>query len=161
MRPLFFVWQGIFALCLILVGLGCVGLEYAPLVRHALIKMLSGALPLIWVGAVIAACGLSLFIAVLLASKKRSYVIRMGAEVEAPLIQTLVEHYWKLIFPEHEGAVQIEISRAQELRISVEFPVLAPEEQRRILRETEEVLSQLLRSQLGYHKPFVIFVTTA
>ncbi len=154
---LFSAAQGFFALCVFLLGVFVVRIEHAPHLRALIEKTFS----LAWVGYLLLGLGAVLLVGFFFMYKGSYYRITMGAFqalIDPQLIQTLVERYWKTVFPAHDSRVQVLISGRQTLEIMLELPPFSLEEQLQILERAEKALMQLLQTQLGYNKPFVISV---
>lgn len=159
---LFSAVQFIFALLVVLIGLFFVGLQEVPSLQYRLSLFFSNpTISFAGIGYLILGCGFFLLIGFCVMYRGRYYQLTMGknrAGVDPELIQQLVSAYWNRLFPDQGNEVQVRVSRGQKLDITFELSSVPLEEQEALFEKVEKELGELLRSQLGYGKEFIVSV---
>jgi hypothetical protein len=82
------------------------------------------------------------------------YRLKMGAQVEEELLLQVVRRYWKGLV--QESAVHVRWARNQEMELTLEIPMRLMEQQEALLPQVEQELGEILRTQLGYERPFIV-----
>lgn len=161
MRPgnLFFsAVQFIFSALIVLLGLFLIGLQYAPHVREAIAQFFSRPTIFLFIGSLIFCLGILLLMGFYSMHRGVFYSVNMRAgkiSVDGKIICTYLHDYWKKRFPDQTLAVDVDVSK-KKIQLYVELPNL--ENQEEILKHAEAEFGQILSSQLGYEREFLLSV---
>jgi hypothetical protein len=159
---LFSAVQFIFAFLVVLVGLFFVGLQEIPFLRYRLSQFFSNpTISFAGIGYLILVFGFLLFVGFCVMYRGHYYQLTMGrhrAGVDPELIEQLVTGYWKNVSSDQDSTVQVRVSSNQSLNITFELSSIPLKDQEPLFEKVERELSELLYSQLGYNKKFIVSV---
>ena len=150
--------QFFFSVLILLAGISCIGLEYAPYLRAQIADFfLVSSLSFGILGLVVTGCGLLLLLGFCRMHRGVYYTLSMGEKgtiVEQAVIQGYVASSLKKLFPAQEMNVEVNVAANGKIEVFAEFPPLSLEEQQGLMQKVEEELSALFRKQLVYAKDF-------
>ena len=159
---LFSAVQFVFAVLVLLLGGFFIGLEHASHLRYSIARFfLETALSFSLIGYLILGCGTLLLIGFYTMHRGTYYRVKMGGGdllVDATVIRSYLDEYWKRAFPDQELSVDVGVMSGQRLEMFVELPLLAPDEQTSALKKAESELSRILQKKIGYEQEFILSV---
>lgn len=107
--------------------------------------------------------GLLLIMAFFGLCRRRYLLIKMGKRGKITLDPHVLESEALMIFqkffPNQNISCEARISRKQRIEFIVDFPMLDPENQEKVLEEMESALQRTLEKRFGYQKEFILNVS--
>jgi len=159
---LFSAVQFLFVILIMLLGVFFIGVQHTPYLQNAVVKLLSQeAIPFSFIGFLILGCGALLLYGFYAMHRGWYYTLNMGrhaALVDLPIIQGIVQEYWKTVFPDQDLAIEVGVTKGQKIEMFIELPLLTPEKQMKTLEKAEQDLFCLLHKHLGYRRDFSLSV---
>ena len=76
-------------------------------------------------------------------------------EVDAHVIQGVLDHYWQKNFPGQQLKTEALVHPDQKIELIAEFPLISEAQVPQMLQEIEHEVGLLLASKLGYQKEFL------
>lgn len=157
-HSLLFIINSAIAFFFLLLGLLSLLIPWSKSTREQLLIFLQEqSLALTFLGLILIVIGISLAAQVILAARRKYYVISSSTatiEVDEDLLNHCLRLYWEQTFPHREIPHQLTIKNNQ-LHFAVELPHFPLDQQHQLLQRIKEDLRNLL-SNIGYRDEFHI-----
>jgi|GEM_PF-906847 len=145
-------------------GLFLISLAYIDHVRMFLLYALESAnrLHFTFIGLIVLAVGLLMLLAFYVMYRQCYYQVLMSGtnktSIDLQLIEQTVKRFWSDKFSHDQHILDIVMHPNQMLEIIAEVPIMNFKEEKKILREVESELSEILKNTLSYEKEFLMTV---
>lgn len=161
---LFSIVHLMISLFVLFFGALLVGLYYAEGLRAFLANLLYDK-PLIFfsIGCFLVFFGVIMLIGFYFMNRRKYYQLKMETSktsIDQSIIKEYVETYWKEVFPNYRGHIEVVIHPKQKLELITEMPARAGDDETLLARIQNE-LGVLLARKLGYEKEFILTISEA
>jgi hypothetical protein len=154
--------QFLFAVLIMLLGGLFIGLQRASHLRFSIAEFFAqSTFQFSFIGYAFLGCGLLLLTVYYAMHRGVYYKLCMGKKevwIDPTVIRSHVKEYWQRIFPNDDVAVEVDLSKEQQIELFVEFPPIPEEKQLAALKQAENELGAILKKQFGYEKEFLLSV---
>ena len=145
----------------LLLGLMSVLIAMIPGMRLAITQfIMADTFFLPFFGLTLTSMGGGLLIRVFHQLQRQTYQIKGGSyltEVDAEVIQSYINEYWKELLPNHEISSHISIKENRVI-IEADFPFMDSLEQKQILESVQKDLDENLNRFLGYRDEYLLTI---
>jgi hypothetical protein len=155
--------QLLFILALFLIGGFFVSMEYLPHLKYQFsVALVHQSFNYLILGFVLVGVALLLGTLFYQMQKKPYFHVQMdgvSAIIEPKLIESLIEGYWRELFPEQEVHFEVIVREHERIEVLAQMPQMVLDRQPKFLMQIEKELGALLHSHLKYRHPLRMTIT--